>query len=145
MMKKLIIGIIASIVMLTFVSCDTYAQVAYSDDVFTYEYTYNRFPVKYIDGVAYYYCMTNNIWRWVILPEIYYGQIIHHPRPLRYIHNPRSYRYHNHGVWHRPRMQWPDRIPSQLGRGGRGNGPSSPNRRGGAPSGSRGGHNTGRR
>lgn len=82
-MKKIFIALIVSI-SLTLSSCDTYAQAYSYDDGFLYDYSYNNYPVRYINSLPYYYCMTNNTWQWIIVPRVHYQMIVHHPRPLRY-------------------------------------------------------------
>lgn len=98
-MKKIIVVLIAVFTVLTFTSCETYAQTVVDDNGIVYEYSYNDYPVRYIDGVAYYYFLVDNIWRWTVLPHAYYPYIIHHHRPLVY-HRPVNYYHHYYS--HRP-------------------------------------------
>jgi hypothetical protein len=82
-MKKLLTFILASITILTLTSCEVYAQPGIIEDGIVYEYSYNNYPVRYINGLPYYYNYYNNVWTWVVLPEIYRPHIVHH-RPFRY-------------------------------------------------------------
>lgn len=82
-MKKYIAIFSAIIILLTLTSCETYAQTYVYDDEILYEYSYNNHPVRYVNGIPYYY-LFDNVWRWAILPQIYHREIIHHPHPLTY-------------------------------------------------------------
>lgn len=91
-MKKFITILLAAFALLAFNSCETYAQDYYMyNNGIVYEYSYNSYPVRYFNGIAYYYCLTNGIWNWVILPRTYYPSVIHH-YPMRYVHPHNGYR-----------------------------------------------------
>lgn len=91
-MKKFITILFAVFALLSFSSCDTYAQDYYMyNNGIVYEYSYNSYPVRYINGIAYYYCITNGIWNWVILPRAYYPYVVQH-YPRRYVHPHNGYR-----------------------------------------------------
>ena len=91
-MKKFIIALIASI-SITLTSCGTYAQASTYDEGFVYEYSYYNYPVRYINDLPYYFCMTNDVWQWVVVPQIHHHLIVHHPRPMRYFHPHRPYHH----------------------------------------------------
>lgn len=91
-MKKFIAILLTVFALLSLNSCDTYAQGYYMyNNGIVYEYSYDSYPVRYINGIAYYYCLTNGIWNWIILPRTYYPSVIHH-RPMRYVHPHNGYR-----------------------------------------------------
>lgn len=91
-MKKFIAILLTVFALLSLNSCDTYAQGYYMyNNGIVYEYSYYSYPVRYINGIAYYYCLTNGIWNWIILPRTYYPSVIHH-RPMRYVHPHNGYR-----------------------------------------------------
>ena len=75
-------------------SCDTYAQTYMENDGIVYEYSYNSYPVRYINGIAYYYTYYNNLWRWIILPDMYRPYIIRH-RPYLYSRPHVAYQHRN--------------------------------------------------
>lgn len=113
-MKNFIVSAIMSVMMLNLTSCDTYVQSVVCDDGFVYEYSYNTYPVRYVDGVFYYYAFVGNIWRWILLDRMYYSRIIHHSRPMRYVYPRHVYRPHafapngrHHGSYYRrPTMNY---------------------------------------
>lgn len=120
-MKKIIFMALMVFSLLTVTSCDTYPQSVIYDDGFVYEYSYNSCPVRYINGVAYYYCLYNNIWTWVILDRIYYNRIIHHPHPVRYVYPHNHYnRYYGHNIKPYQRQIVPDRTIKRSQHGGNG-------------------------
>lgn len=107
-MKNLILMVFIAIAI---ISCTTYSHAVVSDDGFVYEYSYNKHPVIYVNGMPYHYHFHDNVWGWSLVDRRYYGRIIHHQRPLRY--NREYYRQ-------RPRLSSPDRIPRRphIDRGG---------------------------
>lgn len=123
-MRKKLISLLICLVVLTMSSCETYAQTyVYGDDVIVYEYSYNSYPVYYVNGMPYYYCFVDNLWRWIILPERCYPYIIHHPQPLRYRRiRPNRHYYHGYVVrYNRPSHHPHPRVdhrPQPYGPGG---------------------------
>lgn len=90
-MKKILKLLLVVLMVLSTISCDAYAQAYYVEErPVVYEYSYNNFPVRYVNGIAYYYCFFDNIWNWYVLPRAYYPYISHH-RPLRYVHHRNVY------------------------------------------------------
>jgi hypothetical protein len=114
-MKKIILTLFTIFTLLNLTSCETYAQAFPYEDGFMYEYTYNSYPVRYVNGVAYYYCLYNNVWTWIIIDRMHYDRIIHHPRPIRYVHAHHYHpkRHYSHGVRPRPRQTRPDIMSPQ--------------------------------
>jgi hypothetical protein len=115
-MRKLLSFIFAALMLLMLGSCETYAQFGAYDDDIVYEYSYAAYPVRYIDGLAYYYSFHNGIWTWVLLPRAYYPHIRrHYPmtyhRPQIHYNRPSVYRPapHRHGSVHPDRKSTPNR------------------------------------
>lgn len=78
-MRKFLLCLLITVISFMMTSCGAYIQ-GYIDDMdVTYEWSYNGWPVRYVNGVAYYYVD----WRWRVLPESYYGYVRHHPYPMR--------------------------------------------------------------
>ena len=134
-MKKKLISLLICLVVLTMSSCETYAQTSvYDDDAIVYEYSYNSYPVYYVNGIPYYYCFVDNLWRWIILPERCYPYIVHHPQPLRYRRiRPNRHYYHGYVIHynrpayhpnprmnHRPQSYRPGGNARSFGHGKRG-------------------------
>lgn len=91
-MKKFITILFTAFALLSLNSCEAYAQDYYMyNNGMVYEYSYESHPVRYINDIAYYYCLTNGIWNWVILPRTYYPYVVHH-YPRRYVHPHNGYR-----------------------------------------------------
>ena len=99
-MEKIIKILLFIISILMFSSCDTFAQEYYiGEHTIVYEYSYRNYPVRYVNGIPYYYCLIDNIWNWYVLPITYHTYIVHH-RPLRYsyhrnVYNMRNSAHHN--------------------------------------------------
>jgi len=90
-MKKFIAILMTVFALFSLSSCEAYGQAYYMDNNgIVYEYSYESYPVRYINGVPYYYCLTNGIWNWIILPRTYYPYVVHH-YPRHYVH-PNGYR-----------------------------------------------------
>ena len=90
MMKKLIFATLLLFTITTITSCDAYSHaVCMSNEGITYEYTYNTYPVRYFNGIPYYYAPYNNHWCWSVIERPYRSRIIHHA-PTRYV-NPHRY------------------------------------------------------
>ena len=89
-MQKILSFVFAAIMLLMLGSCDTYAQFGTYEDEIVYEYSYAAYPVRYINGLPYYYAYYNGIWTWLILPRTYYPHIRHH-YPMRYHRPPTHY------------------------------------------------------
>ena len=91
-MKKFINVLLLVLGLLSLNSCDCYAQGYYMiNNGVVYEYSYESYPVRYFGGIPYYYCLSNGIWRWIVLPRTYYPHIVHH-YPRRYVHPNNGYR-----------------------------------------------------
>lgn len=118
-MRKFLLMICATLTM-CFTSCESSAQVVYSNDGRAVEYVYYDYgvgtSVVYFNSIPYYRYWINNTWSYRLVPRDRWHYIVHQPhgyyRP-QYYHNT----FHNHYTpkpqHHRPNTHGFDVRPNQ--------------------------------